>query len=194
MPRLSIEIRPLSYESRLESRELSAIDLVVMHCTELPDMAMAREFGERIRHEASQTGNSGHFYVDRNGAVSQYVAANRVAHHCAGYNVRSIGIELCNRGRYPDWSDSRRQAFNEEYTAEQIVVLGALLHDLCDTVPTLKWIAGHEDLDRRLEPASDDPSILLPRRRDPGPLFPWADVMADMTLQRLRPSPEDAPA
>ena len=38
-------------------------------------------------------------------------------------------------------------------------------------------------LDRRREPASDDPSVLLPRRLDPGPMFPWAEVVAGSGLR-----------
>ena len=65
-------VDPLPYENRLERRALEQIDLVVIHCTELPDLAMAREYGERILH-ASGTGNSGHYYVDRDGSVHVYV-------------------------------------------------------------------------------------------------------------------------
>ncbi|HET9191167.1 MAG TPA: N-acetylmuramoyl-L-alanine amidase, partial [Rudaea sp.] len=38
---LPIHDQPLPYVARLEKRPLSAIDLVVIHCTELPDMQMA---------------------------------------------------------------------------------------------------------------------------------------------------------
>ena len=188
MTRATLQIRdwPLPYETLLDARPASAIDLVVMHCTELPDLALAREFGEKIRYEKG-TGNSGHYYVDRDGAVSRFVADARVAHHTFGYNARSIGIELVNRGRYPDWNDSRHQAFTEPYASEQIDALCALLARLRGELPNLRWIAGHEDLDRRLEPATDDPATLLPRRRDPGPLFPWNEVLARCGLERLRP-------
>jgi len=39
----------------------------------------------------------------------------------------------------------------------------------------------------RMEPASDDPSIMLPRRQDPGPLFPWDEVVPASGLQRVVP-------
>ena len=178
---------PLSYEALLAERAIESIDLVVIHCTELPDMAMAREFGERIRHPDSQTGNSGHYYVDTDGATHRFVRDTRVAHHTFGCNDRSIGIELSNRGRYPHWNDSRHQDFTQPYPPEQVAALLRLLRHLRASLPTLRFVAGHEDLDRRLEPASDDPSILLPRRRDPGPLFPWDDVVPACGLERLRP-------
>lgn len=184
---LAIEDWPLPYADRLEARDPATIDLVVIHCTELPDMAMAREFGERIHHQTTRTGNSGHYYIDRAGKVFRFVADARVANHTRGFNPRSLGIELVNRGRYPHWADSRHQAFTEPYPADQVEAMLALLARLRRQHAGLCWIAGHEDLDRRLEPASDDPAVLLPRRRDPGPMFPWAEVLARCGLERLQP-------
>lgn len=184
---LAIHDWPLPYESRLARRALDGIDLVVIHCTELPDMAMTREFGERIRYDQSQTGNSGHYYIDFDGTIHRFVADTRVAQHTWGYNPRSIGIEIMNVGRYPHWGDSRHQAFTEPYTPQQIDALLALLRGLRIEIPSLRYIAGHEDLDRRLEPATDDPTILLPRRQDPGPLFPWDEVLPAAGLERLTP-------
>jgi N-acetylmuramoyl-L-alanine amidase len=191
MSELTIHDWPLPYETRLTERAASAIDLVVVHCTELPDMAMAREFGERIRYEESQTGNSGHYYIDRDGRTSRFVGDLRIAHHTFQYNPRSIGIELVNLGRYPHWGDSRHQAFTEPYPEAQIESLLALLQRLENTLPNLAWIAGHDVLDRRKEPASDDPAVLLPRRLDPGPMFPWERVVAGCGLRRLVGEPVD---
>ena len=187
MPSLAIDNWPLAYEERLTTRASAMVDLVVIHCTELPDMKMAREFGQRIHYPATQTGNSGHYYIDLDGKVFRFVADTRVANHTFGYNPRSIGIELVNLGRYPHWGDSRFQAFTAPYTAAQIESLRALLGQLRNDHANLHWIAGHEDLDRRLEAASDDLSKMLPRRQDPGPLFPWAKVLKDSGLERLSP-------
>ncbi len=173
----------LPYVGRLPTRPLTDIDLVVIHCTELPDLATARTFGERIVHP-SGTGNSGHYYVDRDGRVLRYVPAERMAHHTRGYNERSIGIELVNAGRYPDWFDSRRQTMREPYSEVQIESLRALLAHLGESLPALRGIAGHEDLDTGLVPASDDPERTVRRKLDPGILFPWERVMAGCTLQR----------
>jgi N-acetylmuramoyl-L-alanine amidase len=191
-PPPSIHVWPLPYEARLPERTADAVDLVVMHCTELPDLAMAREYGERVLYDAG-TGNSGHYYIDRDGAVHLFARPTRVAHHTRGYNPRSIGIELVNTGRYPDWFDSRHQAMDEPYTEAQVDTLCALLQSLRRELPQLRFIAGHEDLDIAQVPASDDAGRQVWRKRDPGPLFPWEPVLAACGLQRL-PRAEAAPA
>ncbi len=182
-------IDPLPYEIRLDPRPLSAIDLAVIHCTELPDLATARQYGERVLYPspdaAEGTGNSGHFYIDRDGAVHRYVTPARVAHHTRGYNPRSVGIELVNTGRYPHWFDSRHQAMDEAYTEVQIEALIGLLNALRADISSLAMIAGHEDLDTAEVEASDDPAIKVRRKRDPGPLFPWQRVLESVPLRRL---------
>lgn len=182
-----IHVDPLPYELKLDARPLSQIDLVVIHCTETPTLASAREFGEKVLYEGSGTGNSGHYYVDRDGGITLYVRPDRVAHHVRGYNPRSIGIELVNTGRYPYWRDSKHQAMDEPYPEAQIVALISLLAQLQAQFPSVKFIAGHEDLDREMEQAVDDPSVQVPRKRDPGPLFPWARIMDAVSWERLRP-------
>ena len=172
---LTILDQPLPYVSYLAERPASNIDLVVIHCTELPDLATARQYGERVLYD-SGSGNSGHYYIDRDGSVHRYVPATRVAHHTRGYNERSIGIELVNTGRWPDWLDSRHQAMDEPYSAAQIDALLTLLRQLRSDFPTLHLIAGHEDLDTAEVPASDDARKSVRRKRDPGPLFPWAQL------------------
>ena len=186
LPPLPITVDLLPYQARLDERSLAQIDLVVIHCTELPDIAMAREFGERMLYD-SGTGNSGHYYIDRDGSVFQYVPLQRIAHHVRGYNARAIGIELVNTGRYPQWHNSRHQAMDEAYTAAQIASLIALLRRLQADIPSLRQIAGHEDLDTSTEAASDDSSVQVPRKRDPGPLFPWQRVLGSVALERLVP-------
>lgn len=182
-----MHIDPLPYELKLEARPLSQIDLVVIHCTETPTLASAREFGERVLYEGSGTGNSGHYYIDRDGGTTLYVRPDRIAHHVRGHNPRSVGIELVNTGRYPHWRDSRHQAMEEAYPEPQMAALIALLAQLQRQFPSLRFIAGHEDLDREMEAALDDASVQVPRKRDPGPLFPWARVMDAVTLERLAP-------
>ncbi|WP_374607236.1 N-acetylmuramoyl-L-alanine amidase [Thermomonas sp.] len=185
MPAPPIRRHLLPYADALAARESAAIDTVVIHCTELPDLATAREYGERILYPASGTGNSGHYYIDRDGGIVEYVTPQRVAHHTRGWNPRSIGIELVNIGRFPDWLDSRRQAMDEPYTEAQVESLVALLADLQARIPSLVQIAGHEDLDLDEVEASDDPAVKVRRKRDPGPLFPWNEVLQAVPLQRF---------
>ena len=186
LPPPAIHVWPLPYEERLAQRPAAQIDLVVIHCTELPDLATAREYGERELYD-SGTGNSGHYYIDRDGAVHLFARPTRIANHTRGYNPRSIGVELVNTGRFPDWLDSRHQAMSEPYTEEQIVSLIALLASLRRDLPGLGSIAGHEDLDTTQVAASDDETLMVSRKRDPGPLFPWERVLAETRLKQFMP-------
>lgn len=182
---LAVHDHPLPYVEHLTLRRSADIDLVVIHCTELPDLASARRYGERVLY-ASGTGNSGHYYIDYDGSIYRYVPDERIAHHTRGYNERAVGIELTNRGRWPDWLDSRHQGMDEPYTEAQIRQLLALLQRLRADHATLRWVAGHEDLDTESVPASDDAARRVRRKQDPGPLFPWERLGAS-GLERLQP-------
>jgi N-acetylmuramoyl-L-alanine amidase len=70
----------------------------------------------------------------------------------------------------------------EPYPTAQIAALRDLLAQLRQDFPNLRQIAGHEDLDTALMPASDDPAKEIHRKLDPGPLFPWAAVLEDSGL------------
>lgn len=184
---LPVADAPLPYANQLIERRVEDVDLVVVHCTELPDLATAREYGERVLYAETGTGASGHYYIDRDGSIVRYVPPQRVANHTRGYNPRSIGIELVNTGRYPDWLDSRRQVMTEPYPEAQVAALLKLLAALKRELPHLKFIAGHEELDLAMVPASDDPKLEVHRKRDPGPMFPWDRVLRASGLERLAP-------
>lgn len=163
---------PLPYQDRLDRRSLARIGLVVIHCTELPDLAMARQYAERILYP-SGTGNSGHFYIDRDGTVVQYVALDRVAHHVRGHNRGSVGIEMVNQGRYPNWYDSRSQEMTQPYTDAQYESLACLLDILSRSLTRRLHLVRHSDLDQTLQPAQDRSDLFVRRKLDPGPLFDW---------------------
>ncbi len=182
---LKIIQRPLSYVQRLDGRSTDQISLLVIHCTELPDLASARQWGEKVVHTESQTGNSGHFYIDRDGSIEEWVPATRVAHHVRGFNSQSIGIEMVNTGRFPDWFQSTRQQMTEPYPGDQIRALTGLLDHLVASLPGLNEIAGHEDLDTSMLPSKDKPGTLIRRKIDPGPRFPWSAIMDRTKLKRL---------
>ena len=182
MSELHIHQHHLPYAACLDLRETEAIDLVVIHCTELPDLATARQYGERIQYAATGTGNSGHYYIDRDGSVEQWVPPHRIAHHVRGFNKHSIGVELVNLGRYPHWLNSDSQKMTEPYPQLQVYSLISLLGFLCAAHPQLQWITGHDLLDTDMVPASDKPTERVYRKRDPGPLFPWDEVLRAVRL------------
>ena len=159
--------------------------MVVIHCTELPDLEMARTFGEKLVHTQTRTGNSGHFYIDRDGSIEEWVPLNRVAHHVREHNLETIGIELVNTGRYPNWFHSQHQNMTDSYPAAQIKALVTLLNYLVSQLPGLQLIAGHEQLDTDQIAADDDPETLISRKLDPGPQFPWQSVLLKVVLYRL---------
>jgi len=182
---LIVDTNLLPYVSGLGQRPIELIDLVVIHCTELPDLATARDYGQRIHYPETGTGNSGHFYIERHGRVEQWVPLRRIAHHVRGFNERSIGIELVNNGRCPNWYDSRKQAMTDAYPLPQIDSLVKLLLKLSAKLPKLQWIAGHESLDSSQIQASDNPELFVNRKIDPGPLFPWHRLLPAINLERL---------
>ena len=147
---------------------------------------MARVYGEKVHYPETQTGNSGHFYIDRDGSVEQWVPLSRVAHHVRGFNPQSIGVELVNTGRYPDWFHSGHQQMTEPYPVPQIEALTALIDHLQTRFSGLEKIAGHEDLDTGMIASEDLPDTMIRRKLDPGPLFPWSDFMNKVSLYRLR--------
>jgi N-acetylmuramoyl-L-alanine amidase len=185
MTELRVHNRPLPYSGKLQSRATADISLAVIHCTELPDLAIAREYGEVIRYPVTGTGNSGHYYIDRDGRVEEWVPVNRIAHHVRDHNSYSVGIELVNRGRYPNWLHSDNQEMTEHYPPGQIDALIDLLLLLTSRLPSLNWVTGHERLDVERVPATDDPGVLVFRKRDPGPLFPWVQLLNEVPLQSL---------
>jgi N-acetylmuramoyl-L-alanine amidase len=203
---VTIRIRPLPYEQLLATRPLACIDLLVIHCTELPDLATAREYGERLlypvnssRNQAGEgedgkgsgkicgTGNSGHYYIDRDGTVEQWIDLQHTAHHVRGFNPRSVGIELVNRGRFPDWFHSGHQQMTESYPGPQIDALLQLIRWLRAELSELRHICGHADLDQERIAASNNPAIEIFRKLDPGPLFPWPRVLAESGLSAFKP-------
>ncbi|MFB8351127.1 N-acetylmuramoyl-L-alanine amidase [Streptomyces niveus] len=181
-PRRGIEItdRIVEWQTLLPARNEADISMVVLHATELPDMAAAWAEAEKSA-SASDSGRGvcGHLYVDQDGTVYRLVPFDRVAFHVQGFNTPSIGIELVNRGRYPNWFMSWGQQPKEEFPPAQIKALRALLRSLREQYPAIVELRRHSDLDERLVPAEDRPEKLVRRRIDPGPLFPWEDVARD---------------
>ncbi len=107
---------------------------------------------------------SAHFFIQRNGAVSQFVSCLQRAWHAGvscfagreNCNDFSLGIELEGTDELP-FSDAQYQA------------LIALSRQLLEAYPalTLERICGHSD-------------IAPGRKTDPGPAFDWARLHAGL--------------
>lgn len=167
----------LPYNDLLEKRDLSKVDMIVFHCTEIPTIAETREITEKIIDDQDISyGTSGHYYIDRDGQVYRYVEDDRVAHHVASYNYRSIGVELVNSGRYPEWYSTKNQVPTEKYTEAQILSSIDLMDFLKQRIPSLSIIKRHSDLDKRLITSIDNSNVKVCRKIDPGPLFPWDKI------------------
>lgn len=178
-----VRVKWLPWVNALRPRPLSSIELVVLHATEEPTLEDAR-----LAALNSADHVSGHIYVDRDGTLEEWVPADRIAHHTVGYNRQSIGIELVNRGRYPDHFSSRNQEPREPFPESQILALEGLLRELIRECPSISRLERHSSLDLRMRPSDDRPDVQVRRRIDPGPRFPWGRVrssfLADLSLGR----------
>lgn len=167
----------LPWSGSLPQRELAEITAVVLHATETPDLATARQIAMQSVGQDG-VGLCGHLYIDRDGTCVRFVRLNRIANHVRGHNRHTIGIEIVNVGRYPHHFDSRHQEPAEPFPDQQIAALEQVLAWLRRTCPNLAELVRHSDLDEEMVPASDDPSARVRRRIDPGPRFPWEQTKA----------------
>lgn len=149
--------------------ELAEIKLIVLHCISLPPGEFGANYVEKLfmnklnprSHPSFATTEglqvSAHLYINREGAVTQFVAFNRRAWH-AGISVWqehencndfSIGIELEGSEIIPY---SRLQY---ETLTRAVISLFATYKEL-----GIEHITGHSD-------------IAPERKTDPGPSFDW---------------------
>lgn len=128
--------------------------IVVIHATE---QASVQQSLDTLRSSNPGGPVSAHYLIGRDGGIYQLVNEHRRAWHAGGgrwgtitdLNSASIGIELDNDG-------------HALFPEAQIGALLRLLADVCarNAIPRTQVIA-HADLAPQ-------------RKRDPGPLFPWA--------------------
>lgn len=108
-----------------------------------------------------------HYIVDRDGAVLKSVPENEVAIHTVGHNENAVGIELINHG------DGL-----EPYPEVQVQALAKLVKEVQQRwrVP-VNQVKGHEDVDHSTFRCAGKSAR---RKQDPGPLFPWTKVKAQL--------------
>ncbi len=136
----------------------AAIDILVLHYTELP----LAESLAILRDDARAQRVSAHYVLDLDGTLYRLVPEERVAWHAGrshwrgrdALNATSIGIEIVNL--HGDLHD---------YPSRQIAALIELCQDIVARHPAIvpRNIVGHSDI--------------APRRKvDPGRRFPWATL------------------
>jgi N-acetylmuramoyl-L-alanine amidase len=153
-------VKVIELPSSNHAARQSAVDVLVLHYTELP----LDESLKVLRDDKRANRVSSHYVLAEDGTVYRLVPEERVAWHAGrshwrghdALNATSIGIEIVNlhgdRHDYPD---------------VQITALIALCRDIIGRHPAIvpRNVVGHSDV--------------APRRKvDPGLRFPWARLAA----------------
>ena len=134
------------------------VSMIVLHYTGMPTAAEALA---RLCDPAAKV--SAHYLVDEDGTVHALVDEQKRAWHAGAshwrgvtdINSASIGIEIVNPGH--DWG-------YRAFPSEQVAAVVRLVHDVKDRHQVTRGnIVGHSD-------------IAPSRKRDPGELFPWAEL------------------
>ena len=176
-PEASCRWRPSPhYNQRPEGMPIS---LVVVHGISLPagrfggpwiDALFMNQLTEQSPHGLASLAGlevSSHFFVARDGSLTQYVSILNRAWHAgvsafegqSNCNDFSIGIELEGTDDVP-------------YAEVQMQTLTMLCRVLAEALPTLRAITGH--------------NVIAPgRKTDPGPAFDWSDLRQRMAAIEL---------
>lgn len=145
------------------------VSMIVLHYTGMPTAADAIA---RLCDPAAKV--SAHYLVEEDGTTHAMVDEERRAWHAGpshwrevdDVNSASIGIEIVNPGHDHSYCP---------FPPEQVAAVIRLVHDIKDRYQITRGnIVGHSD-------------IAPTRKRDPGELFPWADL-ARLRLALPRPT------
>ena len=113
-----------------------------------------------------------HYVVDRDGRVRASTEEMRVANHALNNSATSVGIELVHDG------DGR-----EPFGRPQIAALIDLLRQIKDRHGVaIENIKGHMDVDTRTFQCA---GRSYKTKLDPGPNFPWIEVLAELSAPPL---------
>ncbi len=184
---------PFILAKHYSSRQGSNPTIIVLHYSAGP--GNAKKLGEFF--EEGKRKASAHFGIGRvkediqdiNTNICQYVPLDKASWHSGvakfsdgkgNIGIRSIGIEICNRGYGVNGLPSARIAkgkhknpscseqYWEKFTDVQYEGLFELIPKLKTLFPTIKYIMGHEDCrNKYIIPNIDGSKV------DPGPLFDW---------------------
>jgi N-acetylmuramoyl-L-alanine amidase len=149
------------------------IDMVVIHSTGGPTCdartgqpiwVPAGEFETNMREIEAHPTLGIHHMINRDGRLRASVPEHQLAHHVFRYSARSISIELVNDGDGKD-------PFPEAQLSALVALLQPMLrrHGL-----TASAIVRHSDLDKAVMPCAPT----RPRKVDPGPAFPYEQVLS----------------
>jgi N-acetyl-anhydromuramyl-L-alanine amidase AmpD len=148
------------------SRADAKVSCIVIHVEEGTEEGTAATFCSPQAHA------SAHFGIGKDGKIDQFVLESRCAWHAGNLAVNrtSIGIEL--EGFVAD--------LGANFTPAMLSSLKGLIAYLADKyglVLTRKTLIGHSEV-----PDPTDPTKFGGQNHhtDPGPSFPWADLMASL--------------
>ncbi|MEM1446546.1 MAG: N-acetylmuramoyl-L-alanine amidase [Planctomycetota bacterium] len=151
-----------------------AIDTVVMHTTEV-DLP-----GTLAIFDSSASQVSAHFTIAPNGDIYQHVATDGQAWHATYYNSRSIGIEMVGYSFQPEtWNESNLAALTD------------LLAWISLAYPEIELTRPTGDAYDTPNNRYDEPGVVAHgqiqpwNRSDPGPYFPWDDVLAEASAKAV---------
>ena len=163
------------------SNVIPAIDSVVMHTTEVSLNGTLNIF------RSSSNAVSAHFVVAPNGDIYEMVDTSDRAWHATYYNSRSIGIEMVGFASQPS-------TWNEQ----NLAALTDLLDWIVSAYPTIPLTHPSGDAYDFRGDRFDQPGLVAHgqvqpwNRSDPGPFFPWNDVIADVEAALAVPEPSAA--
>ncbi len=160
-----------------DRKSVVPVDAIVIHTTEVSFQGTLNIF------QSTSSQVSAHFVVDTNGHIVQMVDTSRRAWHATYYNTRSVGIEMVGYANNPaTWNSSNLAALMDLLawlvTAYDIPLVhpGGDAYDFPDSTYNETGLVAHG----QVQPWN---------RTDPGPFFPWDQVLVG-TQQRIDAVPE----
>ncbi len=157
-------------DARTTGPSRATVDAIIVHTTGGPECRKGQvDFGtagtvNSMKSYFEQHAELGiHYLVGRDGQVAKSIPEGQVANHAIGWNERSIGVELINKG---DGKDPFPEA--------QIGALVGLIKEIRQRHRIdIANIKGHTEVDQRTFECGGKK---VKTKQDPGPLFPWDRV------------------